>query len=72
MAATVTYVPRLLPARMPRICVAIVGANPAQVIAKAAAIIRDNPFVEFRLDYLRKPTSALSRIRSFLESHPEV
>ncbi len=72
MAATVTYVPRLLPARMPRICVAIVGSNPAQVIAKAATIIRDNPFIEFRLDYLRKPATALARIRSFLESHPEV
>ncbi len=72
MSATVTYVPRLLPARMPRICVAIVGTNPAQVIAKASAIIRDNPFIEFRLDYLRKPTAALPRIRSFLETHPDV
>ncbi|MGH9531052.1 MAG: shikimate dehydrogenase [Terriglobales bacterium] len=72
MAASITYVPRLLPARMPRICVAIVGANPAQVIAKASAIIRDNPFIEFRLDYLLKPSAALPRIRSFLETHPDV
>ena len=33
---------------------------------------RDNPFVEFRLDYLQRPAQALSRIKEFTESHPHV
>ena len=33
---------------------------------------RDNPFIEFRLDYLAKPGLALAKIREFTESHPHV
>jgi 3-dehydroquinate dehydratase/shikimate dehydrogenase len=33
---------------------------------------RDNPFLEFRLDYLKQPLTALSKIHRFLETHQYV
>jgi 3-dehydroquinate dehydratase / shikimate dehydrogenase len=64
--------PRFLPARLPRICVPVVGADFAEMVEKAEDIIRDNPFIEFRLDYLSNPEQGVRKIRSFVESHPEV
>ncbi|HXE89531.1 MAG TPA: shikimate dehydrogenase [Terriglobales bacterium] len=72
MTATATYVPRLLPPRLPRICVAITGSSGAEMVARAQAVVRDNPFIEFRLDYIRKPATGLPRIKAFLEYHPDV
>ena len=60
-----------MPARLPRICVPIVAANPADMVEKADAVVRDNPFIEFRLDYLSKPSLALQKIKGFVEYHPE-
>jgi 3-dehydroquinate dehydratase/shikimate dehydrogenase len=64
------YVPRLLPLRMPRVCVAVTGKDPAELIDKAEGLVRDNPFLEFRLDYLPKPGLALPKIREFFEMYP--
>lgn len=61
-----------MPLRMPRICVAVAGSNPAELLEKAEAVARDNPFVEFRLDYLPTPALALPKIKSFLGSHSYV
>ena len=63
--------PRFLPVRLPRICVPIVASNAAEMVQKADAVVRDNPFIEFRLDYLSKPGLALGKIRTFVEYHPE-
>lgn len=68
---TASYTPRFLPARLPRICVAIVAESPAEMVEKADAIVRENTFLEFRLDYLPKPALALSKIKAFVEYHPE-
>jgi 3-dehydroquinate dehydratase / shikimate dehydrogenase len=68
---TASYTPRFLPARLPRICVAIVASSPAEMVEKADAIVRENTFLEFRLDYLPKPALALSKIKAFVEYHPE-
>ena len=65
-----TYVPRLLPLRMPRVCVAVTGTDPGELVDKAESLVRDNPFLEFRLDYLPKPGLALPKIRSFFEIYP--
>ena len=65
------YAPRFLPVRLPRICVAIVASNPADMVQKADSIVRDNPFIEFRLDYLSKPALGLPKIKTFVEYHPE-
>jgi 3-dehydroquinate dehydratase/shikimate dehydrogenase len=42
------------------------------MVQKAEAIVRDNPFIEFRLDYISRPTLALPRLKRFIDYHPEV
>jgi 3-dehydroquinate dehydratase/shikimate dehydrogenase len=64
------YMPRLLPLRLPRVCVAVIGSDPNEMAEKAEALVRDNSFLEFRLDYLAKPGLALPRIKRFMDSHP--
>lgn len=39
------------------------------MVEKAEALVRDNPFLEFRLDYLPKPGLAIIKIKRFLELH---
>jgi 3-dehydroquinate dehydratase/shikimate dehydrogenase len=63
--------PRFLPARLPRVCVAIAASNPAEMVQKADIAVRDNPFIEFRLDYLSQPTLGLAKLKTFVEFHPE-
>ncbi|HUD64035.1 MAG TPA: shikimate dehydrogenase [Candidatus Sulfotelmatobacter sp.] len=70
MTSTPGYPSRLLPLRLPRVCVAVIGADANQMVEKAEALARDNSFLEFRLDYLAKPGLALPRIKRFTESHP--
>src|ERR1700730_5464219 len=64
------YAPRLLPLRLPRVCVAVIGSDANAMAEKAELLVRDNSFLEFRLDYLSKPALALPKIKRFLESHP--
>src|SRR5271157_263984 len=64
------YTPRLLPLRLPRVCVAVIGSDPNAMAEKAESLARDNSFLEFRLDYLSKPGLAMARIKRFTESHP--
>ena len=40
----------------------IIGAEAGELVDKAEAVARDNPFVELRLDYLQRPALALSKI----------
>src|SRR6202166_1098535 len=61
---------RLLPLRLPRVCVAVIGSDANEMAEKAELLVRDNSFLEFRLDYLSKPSLALPKIKRFLESHP--
>src|SRR5262249_46884567 len=68
--ASISYVPRFLPLRLPRVCVAVIGSDPADMVEKAEALVRDNPFLEFRLDYLSRPALALPKIKRFIEYHP--
>src|SRR5689334_3395563 len=63
--------PRFLPARLPRVCVAIAASNPVDLVQKPDAVVRENPFVEFRLDYLPKPAQGLQKLKTFVEYHPE-
>jgi len=67
-----TYTPKLLPLRLPRVCVAITGSGPAEMVAKAESLVRENPFIEFRLDYLQRPGTIFPLLKRFLEYHPEV
>src|SRR5216683_4294965 len=69
-SATTSSMPRLLPLRLPRVCVAVIGSDASNMIEKAETVIRDNSFLEFRLDYLSKPALALPKIKRFMETHP--
>ncbi|HEX4606495.1 MAG TPA: shikimate dehydrogenase [Candidatus Angelobacter sp.] len=66
-----SYAPRFLPARLPRVCVAIAAANPVDMVQKADLTVRDNSFIEFRLDYLATPALGLAKLKTFIEFHPE-
>jgi len=57
---------QLLRSRIAKVCVAIIGASPDELIDKANAAVKDTPFLEFRLDYLAKPALALPKIKEFL------
>ncbi len=57
--------------RLPRVCVAVIADDPAAMIEKAEALVRENPFLELRLDYLKDPPQIFPRLRPFLELHPE-
>lgn len=61
---------RQLQQRLPRVCVAVAGADAAEMTEKAEALIHDNTFIEFRLDYLAHPATALPKIKRFTEFHP--
>jgi 3-dehydroquinate dehydratase/shikimate dehydrogenase len=49
-----------------------VGAEAGEMVEKAEVVVRDNPFVEFRLDYLARPALAITKLRQFTETHPHV
>src|SRR5229473_7317069 len=70
ISAAKTYPPRLLPLRLPRVCVAVTASDPAELVEKAETLTRDNSFLEFRLDYISKPALALPKIKQFIETHP--
>ena len=57
--------------RLPKICVAVTGTDAATMLDKAEALVRENPFLELRLDYLKQPSTAYPRIRKFVETHTE-
>jgi 3-dehydroquinate dehydratase / shikimate dehydrogenase len=69
MNSVAPFSPRLFPMRLPRVCVAVIGSDPNEMAEKAEALVRDNSFLEFRLDYLSKPGLAIPRIKRFLDSH---
>ena len=70
-AASTVYASRIQRFRLPRVCVAVVGEEPAKIIDRAESLVRDNPFMEFRLDYLANPLAGLTKLKHFLDMHPE-
>ncbi|MGA3106522.1 MAG: shikimate dehydrogenase [Terriglobales bacterium] len=69
LAFTSTIAPRFLPTHLPKVCLALSGETAEQMLNTAESMARDNPFLEFRLDYLKQPLSALPKIHRFLETH---
>ncbi len=63
---------QLLRSRIGKVCVAITGAIPEELLQKAAKALPDNNFLEFRLDYLSNPASAIPGVKQFLADHPTV
>jgi 3-dehydroquinate dehydratase/shikimate dehydrogenase len=71
-ASAISYISRLRPLRLPRVCVAITDSDPTALVDKAEALIRDNTFLEFRLDYLPRPALALPKIKRLMEYNPHL
>ncbi|MCL2661277.1 MAG: type I 3-dehydroquinate dehydratase, partial [Acidobacteriaceae bacterium] len=42
------------------------------MLEKATSVVKETPFVEFRLDYLEKPLLALPKLKAFLTANPTV
>jgi 3-dehydroquinate dehydratase/shikimate dehydrogenase len=57
---------------LPKVCLALSGDTVDDMLAIAESMARDNPFLEFRLDYLKQPLAALPKIHRFLETHQYV
>ncbi|MGD0792470.1 MAG: shikimate dehydrogenase [Terriglobales bacterium] len=72
LAFSSTVAPRFLPMRLPRVCLALSGDTVEDMLGTAESMARDNPFLEFRLDYLKQPLAALPKIHRFLETHQYV
>src|SRR6184192_816498 len=72
MTGTPSFISRLIPLRLPRVCVPVTGSDATDLVDKAEALVRDNTFLEFRLDYLSHPAQALPKIKRFTEYHPQV
>ena len=70
-AQPTVFASRIQRFRLPRVCVAVVGEDASNIIDRAESRVRDNPFMEFRLDYLAQPAAALPKLKHFLDLHPE-
>ncbi len=58
--------------RLPRVCLALSGDTVEDMLGTAESMARDNPLLEFRLDYLRQPLAAFPKIHRFLDTHQYV
>jgi 3-dehydroquinate dehydratase / shikimate dehydrogenase len=70
-ASASTYAARIRRFRLPRLCVAVIGSDASSIVERAESLVRDNTFLEFRLDYLSQPAAGLPKLKNFLEMHPE-
>ncbi|MFB3813572.1 MAG: shikimate dehydrogenase [Terriglobales bacterium] len=69
--AAKSHLPRLLPLRLPRLCIAVPGADATEMLERAEALCRTEPFFEFRLDYLKQPAAALPKFKRFIDLHSD-
>ncbi len=61
-----------LRSRMSRVCVAITGGTAEEMIEKADLVVRENPFIELRLDYLANPLATIPLFQAFLYERSEI
>src|SRR6202044_4099162 len=67
-----SVVPQFLRSRIGKVCVAIIGSSASEMLEKARAVVKETPFLEFRLDYLEKPLLALPKLKQFLSENTAV
>ena len=67
-----TSSPQFIRSRIGRVCVAILGSTPAELVQKAEEVARDDNFLEFRLDYLPKPLLAIPVLKQFLYERSDI
>ncbi len=65
-------VPTVARLRLPKLCVSLQGATPAELFARAEAALSEARFLEFRLDSLAKPAAALPQLKELLTRHRDV
>lgn len=61
--------PRL---RVGKMCVAIQGGSPAELLDRAEEVVKHFKFIELRLDSLAKPANAPAYVKQFLAEHRDV
>jgi 3-dehydroquinate dehydratase/shikimate dehydrogenase len=72
LAEANSYISRWLHVPPARVCVAVMASEANELLMRAEAISRDNPFIELRLDYLERPALAIAKVKQFTETHPHV
>jgi 3-dehydroquinate dehydratase / shikimate dehydrogenase len=60
-----------LRSRVGRVCVALQSPTVSGLLERAQSALADSQFLEFRLDLLDKPATAIAPIAKFLEAHKE-
>ncbi|HLI62217.1 MAG TPA: shikimate dehydrogenase [Terriglobales bacterium] len=65
------YATRIRRFRLPRLCIAVVGSDATTMAKRVESFVRDNPFIELRLDYLSQPLAVLPKLKNLLDIHPE-
>ena len=66
-----TYASRIRRFRLPRLCIAVVGADAPTMVERAESLVRDNPFLELRLDYIAQPLAALPKLKILSNCTPK-
>jgi 3-dehydroquinate dehydratase/shikimate dehydrogenase len=61
----------MLRLRLPKVCVCLSAADAADLFYRADLQVRENNFLEFRLDYLKNPISAIPGLKRFFEYRPD-
>ena len=61
--------PRL---RLGKLCVAIQGSSPTEMLDRAEDAIKRNKFIELRLDTLSRPANAPAYLKQFLSEHRDI
>jgi 3-dehydroquinate dehydratase/shikimate dehydrogenase len=62
---------RILRLRLPKVCVCLSAAEASDLFYQADLQVRENTFLEFRLDYLKNPLSAIPGLKRFFEYRPD-
>ncbi|HEY3705654.1 MAG TPA: shikimate dehydrogenase [Terracidiphilus sp.] len=61
-----------MPPRLPKICIAIQAASPAEMLSRACLALKETRFLEFRLDSLPSPAAALAQLKKFLIANENI
>jgi 3-dehydroquinate dehydratase/shikimate dehydrogenase len=69
---TISYAARSLRLRLPRVVVSIADSDPTDLELKAEQALRENSFLEFRLDYQKNPLLAIQKIKRLMDYRPDM
>src|SRR5215471_1776268 len=72
LTSSTSFTTRFLPLRLPKVCLALTADKVEDMLQTAESMVRENSFVEFRLDHLKQPAAGLQKIQRFLETHQYV